>query len=1400
MAIDKITPRQLNKDEDLLLVKSTEMVDALNVRSDSNEDGNNGVVKNIKGNTELSFASGSELPSGTNRVVGSYAFNQRNVVFFFVWNSNEDHSIYELKQGTATLVTRGSYLQLEDTTILHISGIEDSNKEILLYFTDGVTEVKKINVSKCLDTNVTYPAGSTDEEKLIEVTLAKKPPLEPISFTYETDNNRDTNNVYETMFQFAYQYVYRDGEVSAISPISKAAYDSWMANRATIKPAYKSTNNYISLTMKTSTEAVEKVRVLMRTNNIDTFGLVKDIEVANPGSDITFDFYNDGLYPLIAPSESDKNYDLVPKRAEALTISNNRLFLGNYTEGFDYYLPQNISLKNHYLSTPGEQDATVSALGNSNFDIDLSALPSVISGGVTVYVRLQSDYTSFNMASQSGLYTFDVVDGTSTVEYEVIYLELIPGIVSFVGEIPLPDAQYTKEQFGQAIATGIANLQDVVKPVTYNQSDPSEVRVNSQQVTPYNAYFKGEATFEINSSTYNSTSQKISVVVNASALNVTATRILDPNNGFDSAEPIVDSGLSLGTVSLTGTFLDSSYTQVPASRDQVSTFKSNADHSFGLVYYDNRGRATGVRDIGSINVAPWGDESRNGKNGAAKVIIDIPTDAPSYAESYGIVYAQNNRYSSYKQYTVMEAFRATNAENTEVGSEDGNENIYVSLSSIQSKEDSYSNAKAKDFKFDASEGDRLRIVRYYDRDNQEYVYPEGYEFEVVALKTYTADNSPIYHNHSNSNHPTTEYRVSGDFLVLRNEDYTGFSSSSLSDSETSTNGYWQDGVLVELYSPKKNVENKVYYEIGYNFKVENNKHVGNISTSGQSGSIDIISQTTNTATVETSALLPFQNGDYIYFRGNPTGYQINNIVYEDTTAVIFFVTSIPANQNFMDYVASTSRILVSEGDAYLVKKELRHHDVTIAFSPNTFENKVYEAKYVEASELSDYFDSSVFSYGKPYAILENEKETTRKASVSYSDPYNQSSPRLTLSSFTPSFIPYYDFDVSKGGIYGLVDMKGYIMGLQEDSVMKIPVGVNLLGSASGDSIPTISTNVLSRPIEYQGIFGINTQRDAFISFEGSVYLCDIYRGKVYRVTSEAVSEVSDTGMSSYFNKKFAEFKDYESSTNKVFMRLGFDRDNEEVIVSGIKYNGSTFTDDFTVAYQFRRNIWTSFYSFVGEGYAELNNVLYSFKDGKAYSHSSNAVRNSFYGTTYTSKIEIVSNANPSMVKSWNALNIEGDAKWNFTAYTSDQETSLVTTYKERERLYYSHIPRDISNSTTHIIVLGDVTDITGDVVTIGNAINRMPITPGDLVLENNTSVGEDVDSIVGRNKIQMTDASVLSGVGGVLSVQKNTSLEGDQLKDRYIKLVLETNSTDAVELFAVGVVYDRSRLHNDLVN
>ena len=93
MAIDKITPRYLNFEDDERLVKRIEMTDAQNIRIDSDDDGDAGVIKNVVGNTLVPFKINDGLPSGDNKVIGSVHNNVKGEILFFVHNSNNNHRI-----------------------------------------------------------------------------------------------------------------------------------------------------------------------------------------------------------------------------------------------------------------------------------------------------------------------------------------------------------------------------------------------------------------------------------------------------------------------------------------------------------------------------------------------------------------------------------------------------------------------------------------------------------------------------------------------------------------------------------------------------------------------------------------------------------------------------------------------------------------------------------------------------------------------------------------------------------------------------------------------------------------------------------------------------------------------------------------------------------------------------------------------------------------------------------------------------------------------------------------------------------------------------------------------------------------------------------------------------------
>ena len=89
MPIDKLIPQYLNLDDDERILKSYEMVDALNVRISHEEDGDAGVIKNVEGNKIIPPKNAVEdaLPtSGRNRCVGVCTSEAHKCVYFFIYN------------------------------------------------------------------------------------------------------------------------------------------------------------------------------------------------------------------------------------------------------------------------------------------------------------------------------------------------------------------------------------------------------------------------------------------------------------------------------------------------------------------------------------------------------------------------------------------------------------------------------------------------------------------------------------------------------------------------------------------------------------------------------------------------------------------------------------------------------------------------------------------------------------------------------------------------------------------------------------------------------------------------------------------------------------------------------------------------------------------------------------------------------------------------------------------------------------------------------------------------------------------------------------------------------------------------------------------------------------------
>ena len=215
-------------------------------------------------------------------------------------------------------------------------------------------------------------------------------------------------------------------------------------------------------------------------------------------------------------------------------------------------------------------------------------------------------------------------------------------------------------------------------------------------------------------------------------------------------------------------------------------------------------------------------------------------------------------------------------------------------------------------------------------------------------------------------------------------------------------------------------------------------------------------------------------------------------------------------------------------------------------------------------------------------------------------------------------------------------------------------------------------------------------------------------------------------------------------------------------------------------------------------------------------HDNSATRAEFYGDQKESVVEVVSNFNPSMVKVFESVSLEGNSS-NFTARitTSDQNTD-ITSWEERERGYYAMMPRDKSSaSTSHKMYLGEnkvVTTDTGTSITFKNKINRLPTsmiigaklyneTEDEMITDDGTSSGTDitVSSINTSSQIIITPAFSAAGVVAVddaISVVLDQATYGDAIRDYFckIKLTNSNSSNEPFELFSINTHYDRSKL------
>ncbi len=313
-----ISPFATNNGGDRLYLPSY-LIDALNARYLSSEDGEAGDVENIRGNVLKSFSS---LPtSGTNRVIGQILYNEINGLIYFVYNSEGNHQVilYRKEPDTFDILLSGSYLGFTEDLFIQDGNIID---DVLIWKDNAI---RAININSAL--SGLYNGISLPEA----ITLGKKPPITPILITSSTLLGEDTNRLNSSSFRFAYRLIYVDNFYSTVGPQSKIFPGHY-------KPDVGNPfNNRLTLTVTLDEDILPFIKIvefIHIKDNGEAFTVFESVR--NPTSTtVSVNFLNRSGAKLVADREKVRLFDDIPSNPDSIEIIENRVVAVKNASGFD---------------------------------------------------------------------------------------------------------------------------------------------------------------------------------------------------------------------------------------------------------------------------------------------------------------------------------------------------------------------------------------------------------------------------------------------------------------------------------------------------------------------------------------------------------------------------------------------------------------------------------------------------------------------------------------------------------------------------------------------------------------------------------------------------------------------------------------------------------------------------------------------------------------------------------------------------------------------------------------------------------------------------------------------------------------------------------------------------------
>lgn len=1205
--------------------------------------------------------------TGANKCIGAFYDDVDQLLFDFNYNTVTDiHGVLDptgLGTGAiyvyATLTGVWQVLiadgvnmvagnQIGLTNSGRIQGVKiiygDNKDGNLLFFINSLGVPTKINVQRYL----TAPPINIQRSYL---EVIKAPPSVPPRVVYENDTTVESNNLTNSLFQFAYTFIYNDNEESVISSGSITPLPTVPFSNT--KNTDKTLNARIPIFLRTGDQTVIKIRIYMRqTQNgitsgwfiVDTISKASN-SIGNNGI-YKYEFFNTGNFIPSDPAFTVLLFDEVPLKANCQELLNgDTLAYAGITEGYDWFkstFSENLSFNNNedvdyiingvlffadYNGTfTGSQPnievfltgvGTNDAFGNPQI---LSFYPEnlyVLAKSNNTFIGFHNSIVSGNIpalladiAAQAVLQGWVLVTTktnsivvyypTGNVQLQATRIEnrfLDVNVISY--QLALyPESGYS---FGTVYYDPYGRTNGVITDVTANintlpyntasNTTITNVQLNLTNILPpvWATYYQVVRT---NTLTYN---KHLYWVSNQAFSNI--GQLIDTQYAYIGITNIADYNLAIQATQGTVGY---AFTQGDRIRF-VGRYKFDGTFTSLGFDYSVLGVATnpiinGTQQLGNfIQIAyPTADISAN-------FAFDGTVDFSDY---FILLYSISSSATPSAGNTGSSA--ALGNVFYEVGQQYFIGNPGTNLA--------YHFGNVGDNQVIFNDGDIFARQRTVPAGNTYYLFTTAYAFaNRYTTVPLTATPNPII---------LTPY-----FTI--NQQPPGHIADPFN-----AGAYPQFGDVDGLFA---NTSLKTI-----NIRLRGSFQV---SADGQTWMDILVKINTSATTLTTPVILAHSDG--IPSNGS-TNFDFDGTVAIPPGAKAWLIFGNGATVNNLHI------------NGFLLRMDVVNSITIDIFEPsfsdvfNLLTNNNSRALVQDTTSKTTYF-STLFRYSLNYQVGTTINNTNR---------------------FYPN--NFDEFDKSHGDVIRMRARQRELRIFQKRRCGHVGVYAKFIKDNAGvNTLVTTDDIITQNNIEYfEGEYGIGNQGDSLASSGFQDYFADPVKGYFCRLSQDGITPISEL----YKVQTFAGENLPDYLVNHFYPWGGFaailgcyhfskDRASEVIFVlqSGDLTPTTGFIGNLSIAFREEGNAWTSFYDFAPDAIVNCENVLFSFWNGQLFSHTNQTTYCNFYGTQHKPAVTLIKNENAGIDKSWVGLSLVSNVIWNSPLIYTDaqsypgqrQESNLV---------------------------------------------------------------------------------------------------------------------------------------------